>query len=267
VLNLKGIHEGSDFAMNQLSEEEWKDANLDVKEELRESRKALKLQAYIDWVVEKTEFISDKNLDDMTRDISTIKQLASKLPKITEVELEECIFLRMFEFLVETSGTSLRPMIMNCPHILTKMMKEKISRIELGEFSTPTPYERVVQLREEQEKEQLKKEARKSSSPSPSPTSQIRILRKSKKKNPDFDIALGESRQELEEEAYCKLLIRKGYKQNRVIEEVEKFSEGTHETLLVSREEIEKEVKRLYLEKVRGFRRMHDDSDEDQEWT
>jgi hypothetical protein len=270
VFNLNETQEGAEEEFEHLNEEEWQDANLDVKEELRETRKALKLQAYIDWVVEKTAFISDKNLDEMTRDISNIKELASKLPKITEDELEERLFLRRFEFLVEISGRSLRSMIMNCPRVLTKMIKEKISRTQLGEFSTPTPYERVIQIREEQERQAkiqaLKKETLQTNSSS-SPSLQAKVIRKPKKKNLEFDAVLGKSRQELEEEAYCKLLIRKGYQQNRVIEEVEKFSDGTYEELLVSYDDIDNEVERLYLEKVRGFRRMHDDSDEDENWS
>jgi hypothetical protein len=130
--------EGGDF--EELTEDEWIEANFEVKEELVETKKALKLQAYIDWIVEKTAAISDKNLDDMTRDIATMKELASKLPKITEEELEARLFLRRFEYLIELSGISLRPMISNCPSVLSKMIQQKLSRIHLGEFCGPTPY-------------------------------------------------------------------------------------------------------------------------------
>jgi hypothetical protein len=261
-LSVFTLNEDGETTFEDLSPEEWSESNLEMKAELKEMKKALKLQAYIDWVAEKTLAISDRNLDDMTKDVANMRDLAAKLPKITEEELEYHLFLRRYEHLIELAGFSLRPMIMSCPQVLRKVLKEKLLRITMGEFCEPTPYDKVMYARKNLEKQaEILNFKRKELLSKRSTGVPMKVVRNPKEDTTDEQVR---DHSDIEEEAYCKLLLRKGYRPDFVVCEVEKFSCGTYESLLVSYTELDLEVERIYMEKLRKLRRMHDDSDD--EW-
>jgi len=202
----------------------------------------------------------------LAREASTIQKLAAQLPPITERELEEYLFARRFEYMIELADQELKHVLANSPQVITACLQEKIVRVQLGDYAPPEPYEALLGLKKLRAAKEAERALTQQVFASKKKTSVSTLLefesssRRATMRN--LKEQSDRRRDHLEEEAYASILLLQGYNGAFVIQEVEAFMTDPQHELLVDGRRLEEEVHRLYLEKIRVARRGHD-SDED----